>query len=152
MTVVLFQNRQVRRENFGNLLFGILYWGSAAMTVDAFYRGQNWVFGPQVDFCTVSKKVMVDQLIYTPLWSVPFGMAVFEWKNQDYSLAGMSRVLTIEYYKRKTIPAIVAGWGVWIPLVSLIYSLPPLLQIPLFSLALTFWAMLFTWINRKPRN
>jgi len=31
----------------------------------------------------------------------------------------------------------------------MIYSLPSLLQIPIFTLALTFWVILFTWISRQ---
>jgi len=36
---------------------------------------------------------------------------------------------------------------VWIPIVVILYSLPPLLQIPLFALALAMWVILYTWIS-----
>ena len=149
LTVVLFQQGRVRRENADNLLFGILFWGSQGMVVDGLYRFQAVMFGAHADFFTVLKKVVVDQFVYNPLYSAPLGLAAYEWKNQGYRLAGMGRVLTGRFYKERTLPALVATWGVWIPLVSMIYSLPSLLQIPLFSLALTFWAILFAWINRQ---
>jgi hypothetical protein len=148
LAVGLLQKCRVRRRNWTDLMFGMLYWGASAMVVDALYRGQAWAFGTEVNFITVSKKVAVDQFVYNPLWAAPVGMAAFEWKNQGYRFAGLFRVVTFAFYKEKTIPALVATWGVWIPLVAMIYSLPSLLQIPLFSLALTFWAMLFAWINR----
>jgi len=148
LTVTVFQNCRVRRQNLGNVIFSMLFWGITGVLVDALYRGQTWWFGPQVDFSTVTRKMLVDQFIYNPFWAAPFGLACYEWKNQGYRLEGMSRVLTLRFYKQKTIPALVATWGVWIPVVCMVYSLPPLLQIPLFSLALTFWVMIFAWINR----
>ena len=149
LTVAVFQRGRVRRENAGNLLFGILFWGSQGMIVDGFYRLQAVMFGAHVDFSTVLKKVLMDQLVYNPLFAAPFGLALYEWKNLGYRLAGMGRVFTGRFYKERTLPALVATWCVWIPVVSLVYSLPSLLQIPLFSLALTFWVILFTWINRQ---
>lgn len=149
LAVIVFQRGRVTRENWGRLVFGVFYWGSQGMVVDAFYRFQAVLFGPQVDLPTVVKKVIVDQLLYTPFYASPFAMACFEWKNNGYRFEGMHRVLTLHYYKTTTFPALVAAWGVWIPVVCMVYSLPPLLQVPLFSLALTFWSMMLTWITRK---
>ena len=42
-----------------------------------------------------------------------------------------------------------ATWGVWIPVVTILYSLPALLQIPLFGLALSMWVMLYTWMSEQ---
>jgi len=61
LTVAVFQRGRVRRENAGNLLFGILFWGSQGVVVDGFYRFQAVLFGAHVDFPTVVKKVLVDQ-------------------------------------------------------------------------------------------
>lgn len=152
LTVAVFQRGRVRRENLGNLVFGILYWGSQCAIVDGFYRLQAEMFGLNVDFPTVAKKVFVDQFIFNSFYAAPFGVAVFEWKNRGYRLAGMGHVLTGRFYMERALPALMATWGVWIPVTSMIYSLPSLLQVPLFSLALTFWVMLFTWITRHNRG
>ena len=150
LKTVAFQGGRVRRENWTNLVFGFFFWGVSSMIVDSLYRAQAMAFGSRVDIATVTTKVLVDQFVYNPIWAAPWGIAAFEWKNQDYRFAGLSRVFTAGFYKQKTLPALVATWGVWIPLVTLIYSLPSLLQIPLFSLALTFWVLIFAWMNRKP--
>lgn len=149
LAVIVFQRGRVKRENFERLLFNIFYWGSQSMVVDALYRFQAVLFGAQVDWPTVAKKVLVDQFIYSPIYSSPFAMACYAWKNNGYRRDGMRRVLTLRFFKETTFPALVASWGVWIPVVCLVYSLPPLLQVPLFSLALTFWSMQLTWIGRK---
>lgn len=149
LAIAVFQRGRVRPENWERLIFGIFYWGSQSMVVDAFYRFQAVIFGAQVHWATVAKKVFVDQFIYTPFYACPFAMACFEWKNNEYRFEGMRHVLTLGYYKNTVFPAVVANWGVWIPVVCMVYSLPSLLQVPLFSLALTFWSMILTWITRK---
>jgi hypothetical protein len=144
--VLFFQRGKFTRANLDNVVFGIVLWGFEGFTVDLFYRSQAVWFGSEVNVATVVKKVMVDQLLYTPLFAAPFSMAAYEWKNSGFSTRGMSRVLTPAFYKTKTFPAVIANWGVWIPLVTVIYSLPSLLQVPLFLIALTFWVLIFTFI------
>jgi hypothetical protein len=41
------------------------------------------------------------------------------------------------------------NWVVWIPVVSVIYSLPSALGIPLFIIAQAFWVMVFTTLSSK---
>jgi hypothetical protein len=147
LTIVVFQKGKWRASNFGDFCFLLLFWGFQGMAVDLFYRSQAVWFGSAVNFQTVAKKVLVDQLFYSALFAAPFGMACYEWKNRGYSTTGLSRVFTISFYKNKTFPTVIANWGVWFPVVAVIYSLPSLLQVPLFCLALTFWSMLFTTIN-----
>ena len=62
-------------------------------------------------------------------------------------MKNIRRFFTWKYYSRVVVPILFATWSVWIPLVSIIYSLPSLLQVPLFALALSLWVILFTWIN-----
>lgn len=152
LAVAVFQRGKIRRENLGNLLFNVALWGVEGMIVDLFYRTQAHMFGSHVDFATVLKKVLVDQLVYTPFFATPFSVGCYEWKHQHYALKGMSRVFTPAYYKNKSVPALIASWGVWIPLVTVIYSLPSLLQFPLFTLGLTFWVMLLTYVTSHKRK
>jgi len=147
LAVAVFQRGRVDRANLKNLLFAAFYWGSQSVIVDGFYRLQAVMFGTHVDLPTVAKKVLVDQFLYTPFYAMPFARACFAWKNNGFRWKGMQRVLTLRFYKEATFPSVVAAWGVWIPVVCMIYSLPSLLQIPLFSLALTFWAMMLTWMT-----
>ena len=42
-----------------------------------------------------------------------------------------------------------ATWAVWAPLMAIIYSLPYPLQFPLFSIALTFWVLLLTYMTNR---
>lgn len=147
LKVAVFQRWRARRENLSDLVFGVLYWGLMGMVVDGIYRAQALMFGPQVDFITVVKKTLVDQFLITPFLTIPSTVVILEWKHQGYRLAGLSRVFSLRFYKQKILPTVVSGLGFWLPVVILIYCLPPLLQFPLFTLALTLWVMIITWIS-----
>ncbi|HYG82722.1 MAG TPA: hypothetical protein VD861_20165, partial [Pyrinomonadaceae bacterium] len=82
-----------------------------------------------------------------PFVSIPLTVATLEWKHRGYRLAGLSRVFSLRFYKQKILPTVVSALGFWLPVVILIYCLPLLLQFPLFTLALTLWVMIITWIS-----
>ena len=71
----------------------------------------------------------------------------YEWKNRKFATGGVSAFFTLAFYRTTVLPTLIASWGVWIPVVTIIYSLPSLLQIPLFGLALSFWVLLVTYIT-----
>lgn len=151
LAVAVFQGWRVRRENLNSLAFGACYWGLMAVTVDALYRAQAVMFGGGVDLATVLKKTFVDQFLFTPFVSIPLTVIIYEWRQAGYRAARMPRVLSLDFYTRKVLPAIVSALGFWLPVVLLVYCLPPPLQFPLFTLALTLWVMIFTWISHAHR-
>lgn len=147
MRIIVFQKGRIRRSNFSNLLFTIPFWGITGMIVDLFYRSQAEWFGTEATLGVVATKVIVDQFVYNPLFAGPSGAWCYDWKNSGYSFKNIGRFITWKYYRDVIIPILFATWGVWIPLVTIIYSLPSLLQIPLFALALSLWVILYTWIS-----
>ena len=147
LTVAVFQRWRVKRENLGSLAFGACYWGLMGMTVDALYRAQALMFGDGVDFATVLKKAAFDQFFFTPFVTIPLTVVVFEWRHAGYRFASMPRVLSLDFYFQKVLPSVVSGLGFWLPVVLLVYCLPLPLQFPLFTLALTLWVMILTWIS-----
>ncbi len=152
LTVAVFQRWRVRRENLGSLAFGACFWGLMGMAVDVLYRAQAFAFGDGVDFATVLKKAAFDQFVFTPFVTIPFTVVVFEWRHAGYRFSGMPRVLSLDFYMQKILPTVVSGIGFWLPVVLLVYSLPLPLQFPLFTLALTLWVMIFTWISHAHKE
>ena len=152
LTVAVFQRWRVRRENLGGLAFGACYWGVMGMLVDALYRAQALAFGEGVDLATVLKKAAFDQFVFTPFFTIPLTVVVFEWRHAGYRRSGMPRVLSLDFYTRKVLPSAVSGLGFWLPVVLLVYCLPLPLQFPLFTLALTLWVMIFTWISHAHKE
>jgi hypothetical protein len=149
LRVFVFQKGKVHRSNFANLLFTVPFWCVMGIVVDFFYRCQAGWFGGEVTFPIVLKKVLVDQFLYNPLYAAPVTAWLYDWKNRGYPTRGLGGFFTAAYYRDTVVPTLFATWGVWIPVVTIIYSLPSLLQIPLFGLALSLWVMLYTWMSEQ---
>jgi hypothetical protein len=149
LRVVVFQRGRIRRSNAANLRFSIPFWCFMGTVVDGFYRVQAVWFGDSAGFPVILKKVLVDQFLYNPLFAAPFTAMLYDWKNSGYDHRAWRGFLKAGYYRDVVVPTLCATWGVWIPVVSILYSLPSPLQIPLFGLALSMWVMLYTWMSEK---
>jgi membrane-bound metal-dependent hydrolase YbcI (DUF457 family) len=147
--VVFFQQGKVGRQNLRNLAFTVPTWGIDAVLVDLMYRANAHWFGDVVSVPVVLAKICVDQLGYNPFLAAPGEVLVYEWKNDGFSTQSVRRALTWEHYRDKIVPTLLATWVVWAPLMAIIYSLPFPVQFPLFSLALTFWVLLLTYMTNR---
>jgi hypothetical protein len=149
LRIAVFQQARIRRKNAANLLFTVPIWGGMGVVVDLLYRMQAVWFGAEAAFPVVVKKVLVDQLVYNPLFAAPCTAMLYDWKNRGYGWHGLGGFFTLRYYRDVVVPTLFATWGLWIPIVSVLYSLPSLLQIPLFGLALSMWVMIYTWMSER---
>lgn len=147
--ICFFQRGHPRRENLRNLAFTVPTWAIDGLLVDAMYRGMAGWLGDVVTGPVVLAKIGIDMLGYNPFFAAPAEVLVYEWKNTRISWSSVRRALTWEHYRDKIVPTLLATWAVWIPLVAVIYSLPLALQFPLFSLALTFWVLLLTYMTNR---
>ncbi|MEP6698914.1 MAG: hypothetical protein ABJB09_04215, partial [Verrucomicrobiota bacterium] len=147
--IAFFQKGKPRWQNLRNLAFTIPTWAVDGILVDWMYRVNAWWFGEVVTVSVVIAKILVDQLGYNPFLAAPCEVLVYEWKNDGFSWASVRRALTWDHYRDKIVPTLLATWVVWAPLMAIIYSLPLALQFPLFSLALTFWVLLLTYMTNR---
>ena len=141
LRIAIFQRGAVRGANLRDMAFGFLFWGFMGCCTDTFYRFQAFLFGHRVTAALLTKKVMLDMFVYTPLWGCPAPVWAYEWKRHGFP-ARVGRFFTPRFYRSTILPTLIANWGVWIPAVTIIYSLPLLLQVPLFALASSFWSLL----------
>ena len=147
--IVFFQRCRPHSQNLRNLAFTIPTWGADGILVDLMYRMNAVWFGNVVTVPVVTAKILVDQLVYNPFLAAPLEVLVYEWKNEGFSCKSVRRALTWEHYRDKIVPTLLATWAVWGPLMAIIYSLPFALQFPLFSIALTFWVLLLTYMTNR---
>jgi hypothetical protein len=131
------------------LLFYVLFWAYRGIEVDLFYRLQGWAFGDQATFAVVLPKVLVDQFVYSVFIAAPGQVVFFLWKERGFSYRAVQPDLNLGYLVRAVAMVIVSQWMVWIPAVSIIYCLPPALQIPLFNLVVCFWVLLLTFVSQR---
>jgi hypothetical protein len=147
--IVFFQRCRPRAENLRNLAFTVPTWGIDGILVDLMYRLNAVWFGDVTTVWVVTAKILVDQLGYNPFFAAPAEVLVYEWKNEGFSWKSVRRSLTWDHYRDKIVPTLLATWAVWGPLMAIIYSLPYALQFPLFSIALTFWVLLLTYMTNR---
>jgi hypothetical protein len=147
--IVFFQRGCPRAQNLRNLAFTIPTWAVDGILVDLMYRWNAIWFGDMVTVPVVAAKILVDQLGYNPFIAAPSEVLVYEWKNEGFSWKSVRRALTWDHYRDKIVPTLLATWAVWAPLMAIIYSLPFPLQFPLFSIALTFWVLLLTYMTNR---
>jgi hypothetical protein len=147
--IIFFQRCRPRRENLRNLAFTIPTWGVDGILVDWMYRLNAVWFGDVVTVAVVLAKILVDQLGYNPFFAAPAEVLIYEWKNEGFCWRSVRRALTWAHYRDKIVPTLLATWAVWAPLMAIIYSLPYPLQFPLFSIALTFWVLLLTYMTNR---
>jgi hypothetical protein len=129
-------------------LFYMIFWAIKGVEVDLFYQVQGWMFGNGSNVGTVVPKVLFDQLVYSVLWSTPCALLVFYWKDAGFRFASLRELRLMPFLKENMPKSIIGLWGVWVPAVTIIYCLPPALQIPLFNIVLCFYALLFATLNR----
>ncbi|GAA5484275.1 hypothetical protein Hsar01_03517 [Haloferula sargassicola] len=147
LRIFVFQKGRLRRSNLSELGFAIPFWAVMGIAVDFFYRGQALMFGDEAKPSVVIPQVLVDQFLFTPFYANPVTVWLYGWKNRGYRWP--ERAFTLGFFREKMLPALIANWGVWIPIVCVIYTLPEPVQIPMFSLALSMWVMLYSWIARE---
>ncbi|MGI9089219.1 MAG: hypothetical protein ACR2HH_16010 [Chthoniobacterales bacterium] len=147
--ICFFQRGRPRPENLRNLAFTIPTWAVDGILVDLMYRWNAVWFGEVVTARVVIAKILVDQLGYNPFFAAPVEVLIYEWKNEGFSWTSVRRSLSAAHYLDKIVPTLLATWAVWGPLMAIIYSLPLPLQFPLFSIALTFWVLLLTYMTNR---
>ncbi len=147
--VAFFQRFRLTKTNARNLAFTIPTWALDGLLVDLLYRANAHWFGDAVTLPVVAAKMLVDQLGYNVFFAAPVEVLVYEWKNRGFSWQSVRRAFTWANYREQIVPMLLATWAVWIPIVAVIYCLPLALQFPLFSIALTFWVLLLTYMTNR---
>lgn len=147
--IAFFQRGRVTRTNLRNLAFTLPTWACDGLLVDLMYRLNAHWFGDIATVPVVFAKICVDQFGYNPFLAAPAEVLIYEWKNEGFSLASIARSFTWRHYRAQIIPTLLATWAMWGPVMAIIYSLPLALQFPLFSLALTFWVLLLTYMTNR---
>jgi hypothetical protein len=138
-----------RGRSVAHLLFLLGFWALNGLIIDFLYQFQAFLFGDQPDVMTVVKKVCFDQFVFSALWSAPFAAVAMLWKNHNFSWAATKRDLSRKFITQEIPSILIALWGVWIPTVAIVYSLPLALQFPLFNIVLCFWSLLLTALNTQ---
>lgn len=137
-----------KKQSFRQVSWLVLFWAIHGWQVDWLFRLQAMAFGDEVTFAILLKKMMVDQLVWSPLFALPQVVLVYLFVENDCSLGQTRKALQRRGYLTRAIPILVVNWVVWIPAVTLIYLLPLALQLPLQNLILSLWCLLLLFFAK----
>ena len=133
------------RGRGATLAFITVFFAVNGVVVDLLYRLESALFGWQATPGVVAAKVAFDQFVFSPLWLFVI-VALFAWRQHDYSLARTLPLLRDRFYRRRVLPLLLPNWCFWIPMVSIIYALPSSLQFLLFVLVFAAWSLIMVFI------
>jgi hypothetical protein len=132
-----------------DLLFTCLVWATTAFVLDRFYIFQDWLWGPTENLQILLGKMLVDQLIFSPLVGVQIPAIGVRLRDLNYDLGALGRALRGDWIIGVTVPMLVACWLTWAPGSLVIYALPLPLQIPMMVLIQCFFALEVAYASSK---
>jgi hypothetical protein len=105
-------------HNMGLFLVG-------GICLDLFYSWLGRTFAGVEPAVAVAAKVAIDQALYTTLVGVPLIAASYTLRKVGYRPFAALRQLNADWYARDVMPVLVVCWAYWLPMTSLMYTLPP---------------------------
>lgn len=152
LRIVFFQRGRMTRRNVWSFATAAPFWGLDGVLVDFFYRCQAVWFGTVNTFGVVAAKVAVDQFLFSPFLNSPLIVGYFLWRDGGFRRAALPRLTSPDFWWERVLPVQVAGWMIWIPAVSVVYAMPPLLQLPVAVLIQVFWILILTTLQDRGRK
>ncbi|CAA6695460.1 MULTISPECIES: hypothetical protein [unclassified Lentimonas] len=134
--------------SFGELVHQFMMWAIVGMLVDRFYTLQSMVFGHGNDVTTLVIKVVMDQLVFTPLLCVPFITLWFLVRETNYSPSRFCASVSLPVLRDRVLPIWATSLSFWPIMLLIVYSLPAALQFPLFLLGNSAFSILMIFIIR----
>jgi hypothetical protein len=132
-----------------DILFGCLVWAAVAFSLDRFYIFQDWLWGSAVTVPVLLGKVLIDQLVFSPLVGVQIPGIGFRFREADYRPGALWKEIRGDWIFGVTVPLLVACWLTWVPGSLVIYALPLPLQIPMMALIQCFFALEVAYASSK---
>lgn len=152
----LWRRFRYRSPSFENSLpagaFMSLFWAWKGIEIDLLYRGQALLFGNGTSIDVLAPKVLVDQFLYNPLWAAGLQIIAYWMVEQRLRPSSLvdGRLWRSMFWRIVTV--MISTWAVWIPMVCIIYSMPPDLQVPLFNIALCFWSLMLASLTKEKKR
>jgi hypothetical protein len=131
------------------MVFKCAFFFVSGAIVYEFYGWQAVWWGQGAALSVLVPKILVDQFVYTVFWSTPYNTILTRWQTLRYSGRRLWTELNRDFVTERMLPVLVTNWMFWIPGVTLIYSMPSILQAPLFIFATATWGLLLPAVTRQ---
>lgn len=133
-------------DRLHRLLLNTGVYAIVGVQCDALYRIVAMLFGDELAFWTVLKKVATDQFLFSPFISLPTIALGYTWRDAGWRLGRLTTLLRRRWYVSKVVPMLLTCWAYWIPMASLMYMLPAKLTMVFNVCASAAGAILITGV------
>ena len=134
-----------------NMVFRFVVFFFGGLVVAKFYEWQAYWFGDGLSWRVLAPKILVDQFIFSVFWSTTYQTLVFRWQALRYSGSRLWSELDGSFVVERMLPVLVTNWMFWIPGVTLVYSMPLILEMPLNIFATAIWSLLLAGLAKSAR-
>lgn len=131
-----------------NMVFRFVVFFISGLIVSQFYEYQAVWFGDGLSWRVLLPKVLVDQFAFSVFWSTPYQTLTFRWQALRYSGSRLWNGLDGNFVIERMLPVLVTNWMFWIPGVTLVYSMPLILQMPVNIFATAIWSLLLAGLAK----
>jgi hypothetical protein len=153
VSLVYFQKRgRWTESDLKNMAFRWALFFISGAIVYEFYGWQAVWWGQGPGWSVLIPKVLLDQFGYTVFVATPLFSLSLRWQTLNFSGKRLWKELDQSFLTERMLPILVTNWMFWIPGVSLIYSMPSILQTPLFIFATAIWGLLLPAVTKQERN
>lgn len=134
-----------------NMAFRFIVFFIGGIVVSEFYEWQAIWFGDGLSWRILLPKILVDQFIFSVVWSTTYQTLTFRWQALRYSGARLWSELDGSFVIDRMLPVLVTNWMFWLPGVTLVYSMPLILQMPINIFATAIWSLLLAGLAKSTR-
>lgn len=145
----IFRPKRSQAPSIGEFLHQLGYWALIGILVDRFYQFQATLFGHGIDAVTLFSKMLVDQFLFTPLVSMPLTVLWFLLWEVRYQPRAFLSQAKLSLILERMLPVYAVVLSFWPAMLLVIYSLPQLLQFPLFQLGNAAYSILMIFVIRR---
>ena len=126
----------------GGFGFRCLMMALVGVNVFYFYIFQDFLFGSGTDVSTLLKKMLFDQLIFTPVFAMPFIATCFIFYEERFNLFAAFKRFNLQTYRTRVLPLWVMALSFWPVMLLFVYSMPSELQFVIFLFANSAWSLM----------
>ena len=145
----IFRPLSIKPPGVLELAHQFVMWAALGIFVDVFYGLQGYWFGHGTDACTLLFKVVVDQLVFTPLVGLPFIVGWFTFREVHYRPRAWLAAMLNRSAVHRALQIWISCLAFWPVMLLIIYSLPQALQFTLFLFGNAAYSILLIFIARR---
>ena len=137
------------RQHVENLVFKMGMFSISGGVVFEFYQWQAVWFGTGLAWSVVVPKILVDQFIFSVFWATSYQTLMTRWQILRFSGRRLWNELDGNFVTQRMLPVLVINWMMWIPGVTLIYTMPLNLQTPMNIFGTAIWGILLAAVAKQ---